>query len=516
MKVKLSDERLRSLPLDQLDRLSRKDLLFLLKTEHSLRVYLENYVIQLEEKVFELDGRYFRITSKLFGKSSEKSGKKDGKNKGRGARKPRANTSRLPSERYPDAEIIDKHITCETNPNCRACGCQMVDSGLAETSEYLTVIPKKYLIIRQHRHKYRCAGCHGDLFTTPSIPRVIPGSAYSDELIIDAALSKYCDLIPMERYTEMARRGGFHGIPPQSLISAVIKLAVFLVVIYERLRAEVLSERVLLADETPHRMLEGDERSRWYLWGFLASNSCFYECHDTRSGEIAGIVLNQSSCEVLLTDVYSGYKRAIREANEVRSLDESKKPVATAYCNAHARRGFKDGSEVVAIDARRMVEGYSEIYKLEAEAKGQAPEIIASKRKEMAPHFESMLDHAKNRIDQYSIKSSLGRAFNYFIENYEGLTYFLNDPDVPIDNNASERILRPHVVGRKTWYGTHSIESAKAAAIHFSLIQSCKLIDLNPRTFYTETVERIHAGKPPLTPKELALELAHLQSENSS
>jgi hypothetical protein len=55
---------------------------------------------------------------------------------------------------------------------------------------------------------------------------------------------------------------------------------------------------------------------------------------------------------------------------------------------------------------------------------------------------------------------------------------------VPIDNNASERILRGPVVGRKTWYGTHSKDGALAAAVHFSLVQSCRLVGLNPRTYY--------------------------------
>lgn len=517
MKIKLSDERLGPLPDDQLDRLSRRDLLCLLRTEHRLRVHLEGYVSQLEDKVFELDGLYFRIKSKLFGRSSEKSKPPERRPRSGGSRKSRKTSPRLPSERYPDAEIIDKHITCEVIPSCRACGNQMVDSGLTETSEYLTVIPKQYLIVRQHRHKYRCSCCHGDIVTTPPIPRVIPGSAYSDELIIDAALSKYCDLIPMERYTEMARRGGFAGLPPQSLIAAVIRLAEYLMVCYFRLRTEVLGQRVLLADETPHRMLEGDERRGWYLWGFLSDDSCFYECHDTRSGEVASKILIDSSCEVLLTDVYSGYKRAVREANDVRNQQQvTKALIKVAYCNAHARRGFKNGNDVVAVDAKHMVDSYREIYKLEASAKGLGADTILAKRQEMRPYFESMRTHAERHAAEYSEKSTLGKAFNYFLENYTGLTCFLTDPEVPIDNNASERILRPHVLGRKTWYGTHSIESAKAAAIHFSLIQSCKLIGLNPRTYYRESVARIQAKKMPLTPKEMAAELTDFATRDSS
>lgn len=513
MKIKLSDERLGPLPDDQLDRLSRKDLLCLLRGEHALRVFLESYVGELEEKVFEIDGKYFRIKAKLFGRSSEKTKKPKGGAKG--PRKPRATVDRLPSERYPDAEIIEKHVTCDVEPDCRACGGRMQDSGMHETSEYLTVVPKQYLIIRQVRHKYRCPCCHGDIFTAPAIPRIIPGSAYSDELIVDAALSKYCDLIPMERYTDMAGRGGLHGLPPQSLISAVVKLAMFFLCLYDRLRAETLDVRVLLADETPHRMLEGDEKTRWFLWGFLGGQSCFYECHDTRSGEVAGAVLVASRCEILLTDVYSGYKRAIREANIVRT-EQEKTCIVPAFCNSHARRGFSPPDTVLPPDIQFMKDSYGKIYALNASAKGRSLEEVKAKRQEMKPIFEAMRAHATIENPAYSEKSSYGSAYNYFLKNYDGLTVFLDDPEVPIDNNASERMLRPHVVGRKTWYGTHSAETARAAAIHFSLIESCKLIGLNPRTYYKESVARLHAKKPPLTPRELQAELSRPLAKNSS
>ena len=70
--------------------------------------------------------------------------------------------------------------------------------------------------------------CHGDIVTTPALPRVIPGSSYSDELILDVTLSKYCDLIPVERYCQMAARQGIPGIPPHSLITTILKFAEFL------------------------------------------------------------------------------------------------------------------------------------------------------------------------------------------------------------------------------------------------------------------------------------------------
>lgn len=500
MKVKLSE--VKPFTDEQLESLNKSDLLVVARSWQKIGLFLEGYVNELEEKVVEIEGKLFRIQAKLFSPSSEKSPSSN-VGKDRGEPKPRSSTTKLPSERYPNAEIIDKNITYEQAPECKCCGSTMHDSGMVETSEYLTRIPAKFIIVRQHRHKYRCQKCHGDIVTTPAIPRVIPGSSYSDELVVDATLSKYCDLIPMERYCQMAKRQGFDGLPPHSLIGASIKLAEFVRPAYERLRQETLNTPVLLADETPHKMLEGDEKSGWYLWGFLSRGSCFYECHDTRSGDVASVVLQQSNCEVLLTDVYSGYGKAVRETNEVRQA-KSQPLIQSAYCNSHSRRLFLSpkGKEGPA-ENQFMIDQYKEIYKLEASAKDQSGERVLEIRQEMRPFFQAMKEKAEKAVDTFSSQSSFAAAFNYFLKNFEGLILFLTNYLIPIDNNPSERLLRSPVVGRKCWYGTHSRDGAKAAAIHFSLIEACKLNNINPRAYYAELIKRIHAKQAIVTPKEL-------------
>jgi hypothetical protein len=156
----------------------------------------------------------------------------------------------LPSERYPDASLIERHIELETLPNCDCCGKIMEGSGMTEDSEFLTIIPKQYLIILKMRHKYGCGHCHGDLKTAPAPPRIKEGGSLSDEMAIDVAMTKYCDLVPIERYAKMAGH-------------------------------------VLHADETPHRMLEGDKKNHWFLWGFSTKTTNYFECHNTRSGDFA-------------------------------------------------------------------------------------------------------------------------------------------------------------------------------------------------------------------------------------
>ncbi len=113
-----------------------------------------------------------------------------------------------------------------------------------------------------------------------------------------------------------------------------------------------------------------------------------------------------------------------------------------------------------------------------------------------------MRERARLEWAQYPEQSKYAKAIRYFLENYEGLTLFLENPDVPIDNNLQERLLRSHVVGRKTWYGTHSERGALTAAILFTLVESCKLIQVNPREYFKQLVRDLLAGCAAYTPYE--------------
>lgn len=262
-------------PLEKLDLLSRDELLQLFQLEQSYRIELQKYVKRVEDLNEELkqhrlnlEDKYVIIKNQYFGKSSERSSKSEQTQSNSSSKKPKDRVL-LPSERYPDAPLIERHITLETLPGCGCCGKLMEDSGMTEDAEFLTIIPKQYLIILQMRHKYRCGHCHGDLQTAPAPPRIKEGSSYSDEMVIDVAMTKYCDLVPIERYAKMAGREGLEDLPPQSLIENTHYLADFVKGSYEKLKQEILLSSLLHADETPHRMLEGDKKEPLVFMGVL-------------------------------------------------------------------------------------------------------------------------------------------------------------------------------------------------------------------------------------------------------
>jgi transposase len=468
------------------------------------RDHLKKHNQELQDKIIEVEGELVLLRRRIFRKKSEKivKDKNDSETssstKKQSSKKRAKEIKRLPSERYPEAEIIEEHVELKELPTCKCCGSQMLDSGMTEDSEFLNIKPKDYYIIRQKRHKYRCTKCHADIKTAPTPKKIIPCSAYSDEMIVDVAMTKYCDLIPIERYSSIAGREGFVDLPPNSLIGTTHKLAEYVEPAYHKVKEEILCSQILHADETPHRMLEGDEKKSWYLWGFSNKKSSYFEIRNTRSGDVASEVLGQSKCEYLVSDVYSGYIKSTTEINKIRE-NKNLPLIKNVYCNAHSRRKFVEAEKFP--ESKFFIDQYQEIYKLESEAK-KLPQLLQNNRNQMHDFFELMKVTGKKQLQGIPAQSSLATAINYFLKNYQGLTRFIGNTELPIDNNHQESQLRNPVIGRKTWLGTHSKQGAKTAAILFTLVESCKLNGINPREYFSKLVKQLHDGKVPFTPKE--------------
>ena len=459
---------------------------------------LKNQNLTEEQLNLILAEQFDGLQQAMYGASSERYKKPEDKKTKK--ENPLPNVKK-PSERYPNIPVREEKIVFTKIPDCDACGKKMTDSGLFEESEQLNVIPKRYEIIRFLRSKFRCS-CHSCVATAAMPPRILDGSSYSDNMIIDVVASKYCDLIPIERYVQMASRGGLAGLPANSLIELTHSFAKFVTPVYEMIKQDIQESRVLHADETPHKMLEGSDVKSWYLWGFSNEKNCFLECKNTRSGNIAINLLNSSNCEVLVSDVFGGYSKAMTEVNKLRA-EKKEKAIFNAKCNAHARRYFFK-VRINYPQAEFYLENYHQIYLLNKLSKDRPPNEVLKVREKMTSYFLAMKIRAEEELQSKKIveRGKYHIALNYYLENYAELIYFINYTDVAIDNNAQERLLRSHVIGRKTWYGTHSERGAETAAILFSIIETSKLNKVNPREYLTNLVQDLHNGKNPYTPNQ--------------
>ena len=498
------------IPTERLQAASKEDLIKyhklqdeVIKTMHRMVNKLRKQYEDLEDKNLYLDEMFVSMKSTFYGKSSEKSPSEKSKKKQRAKSNKKKKPVKLPSERYPNIPLIEKDLTLKVLPTCKCCSSEMKDSGLTEDSERLTVEPKKYMVVREKRHIYTCGKCYSNMVTTPGQPTITPGGSYSDKMVVDVAMTKYCDLIPVQRYSAMAGRQGLADLPPQSLIQQTHHLADFVTLAYNKVKEEILKSKILHADETPHKMLEGSDKKNWYLWGFSNTTACYLEIKDTRSGDVASEILKDSQCEYLMTDIFSGYKKSVKKTNEHRKKEGLPK-IQSIYCNAHARRKFKESLNNYSDEAEFFILNYKKIYRLNKMSK-KYPKKTMRLRRLMEPIFRKMKLRVEQNIKLYSSKSTIAKAMLYFYNHYGEFTKFIEDEELPIDNNPQERLLRSPVVGRKTWYGTHSKRGAKTAAILFTLVESCKLNKVNPRTYFKNLVEDLHAGKTPYTPSDFKI-----------
>lgn len=506
----LSDPRIKNIlrPFSEkeMQSFSKKELMTLLSGEQSIRYQMAKIIEEakiVETKRIELEGKFVVLRSKIFSPSSEKTKddapkeKKENKEK-----KKRSRQIKNLEERYPNLPKREDIYELEKIPTCPCCSTEMENSGLTENSQYLEIIPRKYILILQKRAKYRCTHCYGHIETAPAPARIVPKSSYGDQFILNAALSKFCDLLPVERQVAMASRSGLKNLPANSIIQVIHQLAAFVAPVIARNLEEIKKDIVIHADETPHRMLEEHAGKSWYLWGISSSNGCHFQIENTRSGLIAAELLKTSCCEFLMSDVFSGYSSAVKEINIFRKENNAPE-IRNIYCNAHARRKFKDMEKISSIEAEIFIKNYKIIYELESNVKNTNDYDEKIKyRESMRPYFETMKKISEKNLQGVSERSVQATAYKYFLKNYEFLIFFITDIRLPIDNNVQESLLRNPVIGRKTWYGTHSIKGAKTTTILFSLIESCKLLKINPREYFDFLIKEIHQSKNYITPYE--------------
>lgn len=459
--------------------------------------------------IAQLQQQNEQLRNKLFGRSSER--RKKGKKKRVGKRGNQkggaAQRVRLPSEQFPDARIEERTLQDATAPECDHCDQPMSDSGMRETSERLEYQPAELYILRTHRVRYHCKCCQSAPKTASLPERMAPGSSLGDSFIIQACISKFYDLIPSTRFAKILARGNAavsHGL----ILKAQTVMAFVLGSLYRAIKKEIIHSGVVFADETIHRQLEENNGNwRWYLWGFSNQRSIYFEIHDTRSGDVSIEFLMKSLVHFLVSDAYTGYDRTVREVNKYRK-DQKIPLLQSCLCNDHSRRYFFYAQEAVL--AQKALDVYDEIYNIESQVQNllknpafQEPENSRKAlelRQTSDPLFNKIYDISCEILLDAPEKSLEATAARYFLNHVEGLTLFLRHIELPISNSPAERGIRDSVLLRKTALGNHSKTGAEEAAIHLSVMGSCKMAGVNPTDFLEFTRIKYLAKEPLLTP----------------
>ena len=370
-----------------------------------------------------------------------------------------------------------------------------------EIYKRVRVQPAVYTVEEHHVAVY--AGRDNQTIIKADRPKdLLRNSLLTPSLAASIMNAKYVNGLPLYRISQEFLRNDIH-ISRQVMANWMIQCADrYLGILYDRLHREMYQFHVLQADETPV-MVTKDGRlanSKSYMW-IYRTGKCYtdtpiilYEYQRTRKADHPEEFLKDFK-GIVVCDGYSAY----------RKLDRENPDIVFAGCWSHARRRFaealkampkavqKNAKETIAYEA---VSRIAAIYHLDNQMEGQPAKARKMYRQtNIRPLVEAFFAWAK----EIQSKNQLSRGktldgINYCINQETSLKAFLEDGDIPMDNNATESALRSFCLHKHTWKLIDSLDGANASAIIYSITETAKANNLNPFRYleYILTVLKDH------------------------
>jgi transposase len=365
-----------------------------------------------------------------------------------------------------------------------------------DCSERLDIIPAQLRVLVVRRPKYACRACEEVVMQAPAPARLIEGGLPTEATVAHVLVSKYADHLPLYRQAQIYARQGI-TLDRSTLADWVGRAAFMLRPVHDRLLATLKTSSKLFADETTAPVLDpGRGRTKigqlWAYarddrpWGGADPPGVAYVYAPDRKAErpithLAGFK------GILQVDGYGGY-RALAERGDVQ----------LAFCWAHVRRRFYElavaGPAPIASEALKRI---AELYAVEAECRGRnADERRALRQEKSRLILDALEPWLQNKLSLISQKTKLAEAIRYALSHWQGLTRFLDDGRIEIDSNVVERSIRPIALNRKNALFAGSDGGGEHWAVIASLIETCKLSNVEPQTYLADVITRIVNGHP--------------------
>jgi transposase len=328
----------------------------------------------------------------------------------------------------------------------------------------------------------------------PAPPAVLEGGRADVSFLAGVVIDKFLYHLPLYRQHQRLAAAGIE-VSRQWLTQQVLAVALLLAPIVTAMLEDIRACRVKAMDETPikaGRKGKGQMKTGWFwpVWGDTddgGGGDIVFLFRASRAAVHVREALGERVHEamVLLSDGYRVY------AQYAEALG-----IALAQCWAHTRRGFERAKDIEPEAAAEALARIGELYRIEAEIRAHGLAGAAKRAYRQAhakPVAEAFFAWAEEQLQRAALLPSnpLTKALHYALERREGLSVYLDDPDVPIDTNHLERALRPIPMGRKSWLFCWSEVGAEAVAILQSLIVTCRLHDIDPYDYLVEVLQRI-------------------------
>ena len=320
-------------------------------------------------------------------------------------------------------------------------------------------------------------------------PSVIPRSQVSDAMLVATAVDRIVDHLPNYRQEQRFARFDVH-IPRSKLCRWHIDLAHYLQPLDDAILDVILAEPVIGIDDSVRRLLVDGRHTCQHgrLWAVAGTSGVHYFFTDTRGGKWIADVL-QGYSGAVMGDAYSGH-------NQLLARDD----ILALFCWAHVRRKFYDAADRARRDAMLFL--ISQLYGIENDLTHSTPVDRRAVRQQRAipilHQIKTLMEHW--HADPAVLpQSGIGKACAYALKRWDGLMRYCDIGAAPIDNNHTERCMRPGALDRKNSLFSASVAGAKAYATLLSLTQSAHLHDLNPVTYLNDVIEIMHYDRRPVS-----------------
>lgn len=403
-------------------------------------------------------------------------------------------------------ETIEYRLT-EEEQACSCCGGALHEMS-TETRQELKIIPAEVKVVKHVRFVYACRRCEREDINTPVVtapmPRpVYPGSLASSSIMAYIMSQKYVESMPLYRQEQQFARFGVL-LSRQTLANWMIYGAdKWLSLLQRRMHEHLLDQDILHADETTLQVLQEPGRAaetKSYLWLYRTGRQgppiVVYDYQKTRAGEHPRDFLSGFS-GYLHVDGYAGYNKVA--------------DVTLIGCWAHARRKFDESLKAlpnskpkVSVAAQEGLDFCNRLFAIERDLKNSTrDERYAARLERSRPVLDAFSAWLRKQKPRILPKSAFGQAITYCLNQWEKLEAFMKDGRLEIDNNRSERSIKPFVIGRKNWMFSNTPRGAKASASIYSIIETAKENSLNPLLYLTYLFEKLPNLEDPNDPVAL-------------
>jgi transposase len=403
------------------------------------------------------------------------------------ARKKRSSTGKdaikLPDDLPVETTVID---IPEEEKVCKETGVPLQKIG-EEVSHKLAHRPASYFLKRIIRPKYAHPNQEEKgVITAPMPDSILPKCRADESLLAEIITRKFVDHLPLYRIAEGFRRDSI-VISRRLLSQWVVAVGTALKPLYHAMKERILQSDRLHIDESPVDIFDSPQVSQGYMWVLVGGVGAdppyrFYDFYENRKHEHAAEILGSYS-GIIHSDKYGAYETYIRKNGNV-----------WCPCWAHIRRKFYE-AEMGDPELRTWVlEQIKELFAIEETAWTLSPhERVELRQSQAVPIIDALIDRIKKRLTVGIIlpKSKFREALGYFCSLIPYLKNYTQHASARLDNNPAERAIRPLAIGRKNWLFFGSEESGEAAATLLSLVQTCRALNINPRTYLEDVCRRI-------------------------